>query len=78
MANSKHLAQLKKGVENWNKWREENPAIEPDLSGAGLYRADLRGANLSEANCNGAYLSEANLMWANLNGANLGGATQAG
>ncbi|MBV8775327.1 MAG: pentapeptide repeat-containing protein [Deltaproteobacteria bacterium] len=66
MANSKHLAQLKKGVENWNKWREENPAIEPDLSGAGLYRADLHEANLSRAHLSGAFLVSANLAWAHL------------
>ena len=61
MANEEHVALLKQGVEVWNKWREENPDIRPDLSeadltGANLARrepatgADLRGADLSGAN----------------------------
>ena len=42
MANPEHLKILKNGVEAWNKWREENPQIRPDLVGA-----DLRGADFS-------------------------------
>jgi uncharacterized protein YjbI with pentapeptide repeats len=34
MANDDHIAQLKKGVASWNAWRDENPRIRPDLSGA--------------------------------------------
>ncbi|CAN0566844.1 unnamed protein product, partial [Laminaria digitata] len=44
MANEKHLAKLKEGVEVWNKWRRENYTIRADLSGA-----DLREVNLEEA-----------------------------
>src|SRR6516164_1190783 len=29
MANDKHLAMLKKGVRAWNKWRRENPNVQP-------------------------------------------------
>lgn len=43
MANQEHLAILMQGVEVWNKWRKENPKVEPDLS-----RASLCGANLCE------------------------------
>ena len=43
MANSDHLAILKKGVEVWNEWREENPLIRPDLVGA-----DIRGMDFSK------------------------------
>ncbi len=43
MANEEHLKILKQGVEVWNKWRQENPEIEPDLVGA-----DLIGVNLIE------------------------------
>jgi hypothetical protein len=25
MANDEHVAMLKKGVDAWNKWRDENP-----------------------------------------------------
>jgi len=68
MANSEHLEKLK-GPEIWNRWREQNPEIEPDLGGANLRNVDLTGANLS-----GAYLSKADLRDANLTGANLSGA----
>lgn len=61
MANEKHLTLLRQGVETWNKWRETNREIKPDLS-----KADLYGANLSRA-----YLYEANLSGANLYGADL-------
>ena len=64
------------GVEAWNQWRESNPSIKPDLSGADLSRADLsradlRKANLFEANLHTANLTMANLSEANLPGANL-------
>ncbi|OYD95158.1 hypothetical protein CDG77_10560 [Nostoc sp. 'Peltigera membranacea cyanobiont' 213] len=38
MANEEHLAILRKGREIWNRWREENPQVIPDLT-----KADLRG-----------------------------------
>jgi uncharacterized protein YjbI with pentapeptide repeats len=65
MANDEHVAMLKKGVEAWNAWRDENPDIDPDL-----FEADLNGTNLRGAN-----LSRANLRGANLRGANLSGRT---
>ena len=34
MANEQHLGILKQGVDVWNRWREENPAIIPDLERA--------------------------------------------
>ena len=42
MAYAEHLEILERGVEEWNKWREENPDIKPDL----------RNANRSNANLN--------------------------
>jgi hypothetical protein len=48
MANSKHLAKLKKSIEGWNAWRKANPEIVPDLSEANLSGADLSGARLRE------------------------------
>lgn len=59
MADQEHLALLKQGVEAWNRWREEHPDIDPNLT----------KANLSEA-----HLEKANLRWAHLEGATLGGA----
>jgi hypothetical protein len=34
MANQQHLNILNRGVDAWNKWTEENPETEPDLTGA--------------------------------------------
>jgi Pentapeptide repeats (8 copies) len=88
MANNDHVAQLMKGVVVWNKWRDENPDIRPDLYEAYLGGADLSGANLSgadlieaslhKANLSDANLSDANLVGANLSGANLMGANLSG
>jgi hypothetical protein len=71
MANRNHIAQLKKGVAAWNAWREANPDIRPDLSGANLSRANLSGANLSEAYLRRARLGRARLVHADLFGADL-------
>jgi uncharacterized protein YjbI with pentapeptide repeats len=75
---------LRKGVEAWSAWRDENLQIRPDLSGADLRGANLgataiREANLSDANLSAANLSAAklfaaNLRWATLRGADLRGA----
>ena len=59
MANPEHLEILGQGVEVWNKWREENPHIRPDLSHANqsdayLIYADLSGVRLSRASLMGA------------------------
>ena len=37
------------GVKAWNKWREENPSVQPDLRGVNLEEARLSGANLERA-----------------------------
>jgi uncharacterized protein YjbI with pentapeptide repeats len=66
MANSEHIMVIKKGVKEWNRWRDENPNVRPDLIDANLVLADLSRVNLSEANLRGA-----NLMEAELNGADL-------
>ncbi|HEU5384124.1 MAG TPA: toll/interleukin-1 receptor domain-containing protein [Ktedonobacteraceae bacterium] len=71
MANQEHMERLRQGVVIWNAWREENPEIQADLSGADLVEADLSGADLSGANLSGANLGYANLNKANLNSANL-------
>lgn len=66
MANKEHLEILQQGVEVWNKWREENPEIVPDLSGADLSDLELSLANLSHCN-----LSEIELKGSILNETNL-------
>ena len=71
MANEEHLAILRRGVDAWNRWRQEHPATKPDLSGALLNGADLRGAKLFVANLSGACLDAADLRAADLSGARL-------
>lgn len=71
MANPEHLAKLKEGVEAWNKWREENPGVKPELEGAHLSQNNLTGANLRDADLNGAGFFEADLSAADLSGADL-------
>jgi uncharacterized protein YjbI with pentapeptide repeats len=84
MADQAHLDILQQGVDAWNSWREQNPSLEPDLSGANLSRdaplrrtawgwerPDLSGANLSRATLSGANLSGADLRGANLSRAKL-------
>jgi uncharacterized protein YjbI with pentapeptide repeats len=82
MANDDHIAHLKKGVAAWNAWREENPNIRPDLSGANLGGAELTEEELIDIRSSKSKatnviafsttnLSKANLAEANLQGANL-------
>ena len=81
MANEEQLAILKQGVEAWNAWREANPEIYVNLSGADLRQANLQGVHLILANLEGADLTSARLVnaqlhqaalfRANLEGANL-------
>jgi uncharacterized protein YjbI with pentapeptide repeats len=84
MANPEHLEILKQGVEQWNKWRKENPLeLSPDLCGADLHEMELRGANLyqarlAEANLNKASLSGVDLSYATLGRADLSGASLEG
>ncbi len=71
MTNQEQFEILKQGVTVWNKWRDENPDVEIDLSGSDLYAAHLRGAHLSGANLERAFLEKAILLEADLIGANL-------
>jgi uncharacterized protein YjbI with pentapeptide repeats len=80
MANPEHLEIIKKGVEHWNKWRNEDLEIRPNLYLVDLSEANLRGANfyrtmLSGANLRGADLRNAFFSEANLKGADLSEAT---
>jgi uncharacterized protein YjbI with pentapeptide repeats len=68
MANPKHLAELKKGVEAWNSWREEHARIAPDFSSADLRGIDLTGADLSASILQDTLLDNANLSEATLKG----------
>jgi uncharacterized protein YjbI with pentapeptide repeats len=79
MANKDQLKILRRGVEAWNKWREENSKDRVDLrevnlEGADLFQANLGGADLRIANLNEADLNEANLRGSNLYKAHLNAA----
>ena len=54
MANEEHVEILKQGAKVWNKWREKNRDVSPDLFRANLSKARLNGTNLSGANIIGA------------------------
>jgi hypothetical protein len=32
MANLDHISILQRGIAAWNKWREDHPDVQPDLS----------------------------------------------
>jgi uncharacterized protein YjbI with pentapeptide repeats/DNA-binding XRE family transcriptional regulator len=87
--NKRHLNTLNKGVKSWNRWREKNYRVIPQLSGAkpkedyldeiDLHHADLKGSflqnkSLRASKLRGAILCEANLSNANLSDADLLGA----
>ncbi|MBV5328588.1 MAG: pentapeptide repeat-containing protein [Chlorobium sp.] len=78
MANPEHLATLHKGVETWNRWRQEERVLRPDLSGADLWGANLRGVNFSGSVLRGAILTDADLGSADLRGADLSAANLGG
>jgi uncharacterized protein YjbI with pentapeptide repeats len=93
MANEEHVANLKKGVTAWNKWRnQEASSLKVDLSGANLrgvnlggedplgawFGANLKGLARSRADLTDADLSRADLSEAFLIGANLSGANLSG
>jgi len=54
MANQEHLTIIKQGVNAWNKWRENNPRIQPDFSGADIRGINFKGMNLAGADFNNA------------------------
>jgi uncharacterized protein YjbI with pentapeptide repeats len=83
MANTEHLEILKQGVDVWNRWREDNPDIIPDLNNADLRGfkldgADLRRANLREAKLCGMTFSKTIFSWADLSGADVSKANFSG
>jgi uncharacterized protein YjbI with pentapeptide repeats len=78
MESDDHTAQLMKGVQAWNAWRDENPNTEVNLAETNLAGANLAGVDLTKANLTGAYLAEANLTGAYLTDARLAGANLAG
>ncbi len=81
--NDEHLKILKSGATAWNKWREKNRNIRPDLERINIslgnifgiqpmvYADDMFSVDLRGANLSGANLSHSDLSLLNLDGANL-------
>jgi len=65
MANEKHLEVLEKGVDVWNKWREINRDIKPDLSEVNLTGKNLENINFQKANLYMSNFYSCNLKKAN-------------
>jgi uncharacterized protein YjbI with pentapeptide repeats len=74
LANPEHLAKIKEGVESWARFRQQNPAVKPDLHKARLDKVNLEGANLGGANLSKADLIGANIRVSDLSRADLSGA----
>jgi uncharacterized protein YjbI with pentapeptide repeats len=76
MANADHLRIIKQGPGIWNRWRNENPGIEPDLARADLSRLELNEVDLNETDLRKTILQNttfrgATLIKADLRGSNL-------
>ncbi|MEM8721795.1 MAG: pentapeptide repeat-containing protein [Cyanobacteria bacterium P01_G01_bin.39] len=66
MTNEEQLKILKQGVEVWNRWRQDNPEITPDLSELDLAHEDFILLELS----NGTFGSNSGLIIINMSQAN--------
>jgi uncharacterized protein YjbI with pentapeptide repeats len=66
VADEEAVARLRRGVLEWNAWREAHPDADADLIWANLSDANLTGANLTGAELSGAKLSKAGLSHATL------------
>ena len=74
--NKRHLTIFNRGSSDWNRWREKNPDVLPELAGIEpvrkvLTRVDLREADLRGANLSGIALGGAQFLGADLRGVNL-------
>lgn len=89
MAYPEHAARIREEIGDWNRWREENPWITPDLSlenleglaleeinleRANLFRTNLGHTRFCRANLRGAIMAESLLQSADLGEADLRGA----
>jgi hypothetical protein len=80
MANEEHLAILKQGVKEWNRWwgEEEGDETKPDLSYANLFGMDLVGVDFTLANLRSTNLRGSDLRIANLSRSDLSDAILTG
>ncbi len=76
MANPDHIAKLREGVQAWNRWRESNWNVKPDLSGLDLpNEKGIKSSALWDKETRQLNLNHINFGWTNLGGANLRGAS---
>jgi hypothetical protein len=68
MANEQHLKHLRYGSKSWNKWREQNPDVRPDLSGI-PFLADSGVLNLRRINFSNCDLSNSRFRYTDLRNA---------
>ena len=66
MANTEHVAIVRKGTASVSEWRDTHSGTRMDLSGADLRRARLEHADLRGADFSGANLYWADLRWSDL------------
>ncbi len=71
MASEEHIEILKQGIAYWNKWRDENPDVEPDLSNLHILEVVDITTGLSGINLSNAYMSGCDFFAADLTNANL-------
>ncbi len=69
-AREKHIKILMSGVKSWNKWREDNPEIRPELYMTKI-KGTFCGANLKSVNFEGAIFDHCILAQSKMKGANL-------
>lgn len=69
----KHLSLLKQGANVWNKWRDENPSIKPDLSQTELRNLKLHDTNFSHTDLAGCDFYGTSLHGSDFSFAYLGG-----
>jgi len=78
MANPEHVAELRKGVDSWNRWVEiqqrDNFPFIADLREASFTNLQLCGANLRFAQLQNAHFINSQLQGTDLSGADLQGA----
>lgn len=75
MANEEHLGILRSGVEEWNKWRQSNKKLRPDLSDSQLVGVSCVGANLRRVNLRNSLAAAGNFLQADLRDADLSNAS---
>ncbi len=78
MADSDHVSKIKQGAAAWNRWREEEPDVLPDLGWANLNGLNLDGVVFAKsvlklAFCKGCSFVGADFSGASMRGVNLEG-----